>query len=136
MTYLQNVTMIIFQSLWKNLFRIIFIDFFKKKWRSKHNMQMRKRNAYILQKFRKKICLLAYSAVVHSHSVFFYNYSLQNFWFAVFWGKLFSNTRRKRRCKIILLHIEKDEHWYTKSKVTTSIRIVEGIINFIDHKIY
>ena len=54
MTYLQNVTMIIFQSLWKNLFRIIFIDFFKKKWRSKHNMQMRKRNAYIPTKFSQK----------------------------------------------------------------------------------
>ena len=79
MTYLQNVTMIIFQSLWKNLFRIIFIDFFKKKWRSKHNMQMRKRNAYILQKFRKKICLLAYSAVVYIHSVFFQSIFLTKF---------------------------------------------------------
>ena len=37
----------------------------------------RKRNAYILQKFRKKICLLAYSTVVeHTFSFFFYNHVL------------------------------------------------------------
>ena len=145
--------MIIFQSFRKNLFRIIFIDFFKKKWRSEHNMQNGKEMYTFYKYFAKKfVCLLILLSCTHilfffrSHGLFannFLKYILlalavdmhfdmaalsiinvqiiifcvlsqnlkpTNFRFAVFCGQLFSNTRRKGRCKIFLLHIEKDEH--------------------------
>ena len=123
--------MIIFHSFRKNLFRIILIDFFKKKWRSKRNKQHRKEMYTFYKNFAKKfVCLLILLSCKHILFFFYNHVSFDNDFLKYILLALAVGMRFDMSI-LSIINVPIIIFCALSPKINLPI-----IINFIDHKIY